>query len=101
MDIFVLGSEEVVVAFAMGGMAGRTVSDRREARDALNVDFAAEEIRLLVIEEQVAEMARDRVEALKLDPKAPLIVEVPGLSGPLEERRTPLEMVRRALGIEL
>ncbi|MFO7984165.1 MAG: V-type ATP synthase subunit F [Desulfuromonadales bacterium] len=101
MDILVLGSEEMVAAFAMGGMSGRTVSDRRSARDALNLDFSADKIRMLVIEEQVAEMARERVEELKLDPEAPLIVEVPGVTGPLEERRTPLEMVRRALGIKL
>ncbi len=101
MDIFVLGTEEVVAAFAMGGMEGRVVSDRGTAREALDTDFADRGIRLLVVEEQVAEKVRDRVEALKLDPKAPLVVEVPGFAGPLEERRTPLEMVRRALGIEL
>jgi hypothetical protein len=38
---------------------------------------------------------------MKLDPKAPLVVEIPGFIGPMEGRRTPLDLVRQALGIPM
>lgn len=96
MSIFVLGSREVVTAFALGGMRGRAVRRRSEALDALD---QLGPVRLLILEEDVAETIREEVNRLKLDPRAPLVVEIPGFYGRLEERKTPLEMVREALGI--
>jgi len=58
-------------------------------------------VKLLVIEESVAEQVRDAVDRLKLDVRAPLVVEVPGFGGSVEERKTPLELVRQALGIRV
>jgi vacuolar-type H+-ATPase subunit F/Vma7 len=101
MGVLVFGSKEVVTAFALGGWAGREIGSRAEARAALEEVAARQEVNLLVVEEAVAEMARGEIDRLKLEGGRLLVVEVPGFAGPLEERRTPLELVRRALGIHL
>jgi vacuolar-type H+-ATPase subunit F/Vma7 len=46
-------------------------------------------------------LAREEIDRLKLDPRAPLVVELPGIRGPAEDRRTALDLVRQALGIRL
>jgi len=101
MKILVLGSAEMTAAFAMGGMDGRAVRDRAGLRAELEKCRRREEIGILVIEEKLARLEQDEIDRLKLDPQAPLIVEVPGFEGPLPERQTPLDVVRRALGISL
>ncbi len=101
MSVFVLGSREVVTAFALGGMAGKAVARRSEAKAALEETAARSGVKILVVEEAVAEMAREVLDRLKLDPHAPLVVEVPGLAGPAEERRSARDLVRRALGIRI
>jgi len=101
MKILVLGPAEMVAAFALGGMSGEAVHDRAELRSVLDRLQNRAETGILVIEEGVAELDRNGIDQLKLDPRAPLIVEVPGLFGPSPGRQTPLDVVRRALGISI
>lgn len=101
MTIKVLGSAEIVAAFGLGGMDGEVVSDPKELRSALERHHRREDVGILVVEESLAVRDRDALDRLKLDPHAPLIVEVPGFRGPSPERHTPLDVVRRALGISI
>ncbi len=103
MSIFVLGSREVVAAFAMGGMRGRAVGDPDEIRAALQEVVVAgpEPVRVLVVEETAAESVRSDIERLKLDREGPLVVEVAGVRGPHERRKSPLQLVQEALGIRI
>jgi vacuolar-type H+-ATPase subunit F/Vma7 len=100
MTVRVIGSEEVVATFALAGMRGDSVASREEALVAL-AGLSAENVRIVLIEELTADQIRNEVNGMKLDAKAPLVVEIPGFAGPVEGRRSPLEMVRRALGIPL
>jgi vacuolar-type H+-ATPase subunit F/Vma7 len=102
MSIFVLGSREVVAAFALGGMPGRVVQGTGETLDSLEEIGAMEvPVKVLVIEEEAAEGVKDEIDRLKLNPDGPLIVEVCGFGGPSERRKSPLEFVREALGIRI
>jgi vacuolar-type H+-ATPase subunit F/Vma7 len=102
MSIFVLGSREVVAAFALGGMRGKVVRGAGETLDSLEeIGAMSEPVKVLVIEEAAAEKVKDEIERLKLNPGGPLIVEVCGFGGLLERRKTPLEFVREALGIRI
>jgi vacuolar-type H+-ATPase subunit F/Vma7 len=101
MSVLVVGSREVVAAFALGGWRGRAVGGRAEALAVLEEAAGGGEVKLLVVEEAVAERVREAIDRLKLDVRAPLVVEVPGFGGPAEERKTPLELVRQALGIRV
>lgn len=102
MSLFVLGSSEVVAAFALGGMEGVSTSGPGEILAALE-DLAGrpEPVEVLVIEEEAAESVREEVERLKLSPGGPLIVEVAGFGGPRERRKSPLQLVQEALGIRI
>ncbi len=101
MSILILGSKEVATAFALGGMKGRVVHDRSEALAVVEEAGRLAGVKILVVEEEVAEMAREAIDRLKLDPGAPLVVEIPGFSGPSEDRQTARDLVRRALGIHI
>ncbi|MEJ2698910.1 MAG: V-type ATP synthase subunit F [Desulfuromonadales bacterium] len=102
MSIFVLGSREIVAAFALGGMRGKAVEGAHEVLAALDDLFAmAEPVKVLVVEEATANGVRDDIERLKLNPMGPLVVEVSGFAGPAERRKSPLEFVREALGIRI
>jgi len=97
----VLGSEEMVTAFALAGVGGRVVERRADILSALDEAGGREEVRVLVVEEGIAARAREEFDRLKLDPRAPLVVEVPGPEGPAEERQTALDLVRRVLGLRV
>jgi len=101
MALFVLASAEVVAAFALGGLPGQAVSSRRDALAAMKKARERRNLRLLVIEESTAGSVRDEIDRWKLDPRAPLVVEVPGFGGPAEGRPNVLAMIRHALGISL
>jgi vacuolar-type H+-ATPase subunit F/Vma7 len=101
MSIRVLGSVEMVTAFALAGVGGRAVAHRSELLAALDETERMEGIRVLAVEEGIAAWARDEIDRLKLDARAPLVVEVPGPRGPAEERQTALDLVRRVLGIRV
>jgi len=101
MDIYVLGSEEVVVALALAGLPGRVIGGKSDLREALGDPELPAGLKVLVIEEAVAWLGREEIDRMKLAPSGPLVVEIPGIRGPAGERQTPLELVQHALGINL
>ncbi len=101
MELFVLASREVVVALALAGLSGRHIRDREALLSVLEDSETLDRVRILIVEEEVAQMAPETIDRMKLDPSAPLIVEIPGVAGAAEDRRTPLDLVRQALGINI
>lgn len=101
MNLRLLGSQEMVTALALGGLRGQAVASRNEVLRALEELTAGARVCILVIEEGTAELARVEVDRLKLDPAAPLVVEIPGLAGPLPGRKGVRQLVREALGIRV
>lgn len=101
MEICVLGSREVVVALSLAGLPGRAIDGKGDLIAALDDPEMTGTVRILVVEEMIADLDRNEIDRMKLDPSGPLIVEIPGIRGPGESRRTPLDLVRQALGINL
>lgn len=101
MNIWVLGSAEVCTAFALAGVKVKVADSRTDILAALEELAGREDVRVLAVEEASAGLAREEIDRLKLDPRAPLVVELPGIQGPAEDRRTALDLVRQALGIRL
>lgn len=101
MNLRVLGSPEVIRAFALGGVAGQVVATRRELLAALGEAGKLSDLKILVVEEQIAQLAREEIDRLKLTPDGPVVVEIAGVAGALAGRRTPLDLVRQALGVNL
>jgi vacuolar-type H+-ATPase subunit F/Vma7 len=101
MNIWVLGSAEICSAFALAGVKVRVVESRTDIISALDELAGREDVRVLAVEEASAGLAREEIDRLKLDARAPLVVELPGIQGPAADRRTALDLVRQALGIRL
>lgn len=101
MDVYVLGSREVVAALALAGLPGREIATRSELHGVLADPVVAAQTRILVLEESTARLDREEIDRMKLDAGGPLVVEIPGIRGPSGDQRTPLDLVRQALGINL
>lgn len=100
MRIFVIGNQDAVLGFSLVGVDGRIVAGAQEVQDALNVCLADRTIGLLLITSDAAQFARERVDELKVNSFAPLVVEVPGQNTG-EEPPSLKDLVQRAVGISL
>ncbi len=111
MEYFVIGEREIVLGFMLVGVSGTAVSNREEALDAfldvtgqsnkLNRIAAASRPKVLILTEDVSDMLSHEVESHQMTGKAPLIVEIPGLNGHIEGRKTLTEAIREAVGIQV
>jgi vacuolar-type H+-ATPase subunit F/Vma7 len=107
-SIEVLGDPHTVLAFALGGVPGRVIDTADEAQAA--VDAVVERMRrdvsaqrqpvLLLVTQHTAELIRSVLDRAILDPRGPLVLEIPGFGEPLGQG--PVErFVRRVLGVQL
>jgi len=108
-----IGERELVLAFALVGVAGTVVSTRDEALDAFyratgrglaGAGYApsAEGVpRVLILTEEVASMIEAEAREWQMGAEYPLIVEIPGLHGHLSGRKTLTESIREAIGIRV
>jgi vacuolar-type H+-ATPase subunit F/Vma7 len=97
---YVIGDEDTVLGFRCAGIPGRSVATSADVLDGI------EEARragagILILTEEVADMARQEVDALRLSPGLPMLVEIPGPQGPLAGRRTLQSIIREAIGVKV
>jgi V/A-type H+-transporting ATPase subunit F len=111
LEYFVIGERELVLGFKLVGVKGKAVSNRQEALDSFNkmtgqlssVNSYAEQDRpkVLILTEDVADMLDEEVQSWQMKGKAPLIVEIPGLQGHIQGRKTLTDSIREAVGIQV
>jgi V/A-type H+-transporting ATPase subunit F len=101
MDYFFLGSGELLTAFRFAGVDGVAVENGEEALAAFRKITGAGEARILVVEESAAAALNDDLVNWQLTGRYPLVVEIPGLAGHFEGRRTLVEAIREAIGIRV
>ena len=113
MEYYVIGERELVLGFMLSGVKGQAVSNRQEALDAFNrvtkhgiEDSSARKASqsipaVLILTEDVSDMISKEVLDWQMTGKPPLIVEVPGLHGHIEGRRTLTDAIREAVGIQI
>ncbi len=109
MEYFVIGERELVLGFMLVGVQGSAVSNRQEALDSFNEitgqlsSATAKESKpkVLILTEDVADMLSEEVQSWQLRGKAPLIVEIPGLQGHIQGRKTLTDSIREAVGIQV
>jgi vacuolar-type H+-ATPase subunit F/Vma7 len=85
MKIFVIADAETVLAFALAGLKGQSVTSETEVPTLL-ANLTREEAGLVLITETLAVNNREAIERVLLDPGRPLIVEIPGSGGPLPRK---------------
>ena len=100
MKAFVIGSESCVLGFALAGLEGVTVRSADEVDAALDLLMGDPGVALVLISADVAALARNRVDELKINSLQPLLVEIPGQH--TGTSYPPLrEFVQRAIGVQL
>jgi V/A-type H+-transporting ATPase subunit F len=97
---FVVGDEDTVLGFQCAGVAGAVVNTSQEAAEALR-RVREGGVGVVIVTEEVADMVRAEMDALRFEEALPLVVEVPGPQGPLPGRRTLSDIIREAVGIKV
>ena len=106
MDYFFLGDEELVTAFRFIGVDGLAVKNPEEAAAAFTsiTEGSNESVRncqVLILTEETSDWLGDLVIDWQLSGHYPLIVEIPGISGRLPDRKTLVESIREAIGLHV
>ncbi len=102
MEFLVLAEEEVVVGFRFVGVPGMAVATPEEALEAFQDAVRPErDVRVLILTEEVSGMIEDPVLNWQATGEYPLIVEIPGLRGRLEGKRSLVDAIREAVGIHV
>ena len=100
MKIAVIGDEDTVIGFAFAGVHGTVVTTPEETHQAFEQLTQTKDLGILLMTERVAQMIRGTVDKWIIAGGHPLVVEIPDRDGPLEDRRTPHEFVKSAIGVK-
>lgn len=94
-----------MLAFSLVGVAGTVASTREQALSAFvwatEQSSQEERPKILILSEQTASMLEEEVVSCQMKNKPPLIVEVPGLQGRLEGRKSLMDLIREAIGMHI
>jgi len=116
MQYFFIGDEELVTAFRFIGISGIAVKDANEAiavfqkitgknNEYDDIDLPAipnaENCQVLILTEETADWLGELMIDWQLSGNYPLLVEIPGISGRLPDRKTLVEAIREAIGIHV
>lgn len=101
MELFIIGDHDTVLGFSLAGIEGRIVKDSREAYSALNEVVEAGEVGILLITERLAHELRKDIDQIMMTRRYPLVVEIPDVEGPFEEKVTISDLVKTAIGIKI
>ncbi len=101
MKLLVIGNQDAVRGFALAGVRGQIVATAKELNRALDVALANGEIGIVLVTEDVADLARRRVDTLMVRSAIPLVVEIPGPEGPRPDRPPLSEVIRRTIGVRI
>jgi V/A-type H+-transporting ATPase subunit F len=101
MDYFFMGSSELLTAFRFAGVDGAVAGDREEALAVFRRVTGEEAARILIVEESMVAALGDELVNWQLTGRYPLVVEIPGIAGHLEGRRTLVDAIREAIGIHV
>ena len=101
MRYYVIGDEDTVLGFRYAGVPGDFVESPDEAKAALERVTRQPDIGILIITDTVADGIREEVNAVRFKHAKPLVVEVPGITGPSDKRQDLLALLREAVGIRV
>lgn len=84
--------------FRLAGVAGTVVNTAAAAVGAIQQALDCNDCAILIVTEKVAALAPDLVRQVR---SRPLVVEIPGLEGPLSGRKNLRQAVQEAVGMRL
>lgn len=101
MKMLVIGHPETVSGFSLVGVHGQVARTAEEVNQALDEALSAEDVGIVLVTEDVADLIQPRMDQLKLRSTVPLVVEIPGPEGPRPDRPSLSEVIRRAIGVRI
>lgn len=101
MEFFVIGDQDTVIGFSLAGISGRSVDNSQEGLLALKEAVESDKIGIILITEKVAQEIRSEIEEIIITMELPLLVEIPNIDGPLEDKVTISDLVKSAIGISI
>lgn len=99
--MLVIGSQDAVWGFALAGVKGQIVKTADELHAAIDTATTSGEVGIVLVTEDVASLARQRVNILIARSLNPLFLEIPGPEGPSPDRPSLSELVRQTIGIKI
>jgi V/A-type H+-transporting ATPase subunit F len=99
--MLVIGSEDAVWGFALAGVRGQVARSEDELNLALDAALTDPKVDILLVTEDVADWARQRVDTLKIRSTQPLVIEIPGPAGPNPDHPSLSEVIRRTIGVRI
>lgn len=112
MDYFFIGDPELVTGFKFVGIDGVAVDNADEARrtfrrvtegfdEITNAAVPTEGCRILILTQEVADWLGELLVDWQIGAQYPLVVELPGMMGKIEGRKTLVDSIREAIGIHV
>lgn len=103
--VVAVGKKDMILGFSLAGIDDSFIpSDDYDAKKKIDRLLESPEIGVILISESLAEDIRSYLDEKrkKKEDIYPIIVEIPGKEGPLEEREDPLKSkIRRAVGVDI
>jgi len=101
MKLLVIGSQDAVWGFSLAGVRGQIVATADELNQALDVALKDQELGIVLVTEDVADLDRRRVDEAMVRSTIPLVVEIPGAEGARPDRPSLSEVIRRTIGVRI
>jgi V/A-type H+-transporting ATPase subunit F len=101
MKILIIGNQDAVMGFELVGVHGRVASTEAGVHQALDEALADPDTGIVMITEDVARWARQRIDRLKVRSTQPVVLEIPGPEGPDPQRPSLDEVIRRTTGVKV
>lgn len=101
MNIFVIGDNDTVLGFRLAGVRGSVVGEKDDATIALESALRDASNGLVLITESIADKIREQVNIHRASAGMPIVLEIPGASGPSVSRVPIGDIVRKAVGVSV
>ncbi len=100
MHLHVIGHQNAVWGFALVGVPGKIVRTAAELHAALDAVLADTTVGIIILTDDVAALAHERIEALKTH-SVPLLIEIPGPEGPRPDSPDIGAVLQQITGVRL
>ena len=101
MKFFLIGDGTTVLGYSLIGIRGVVVNDKQEAADALKEATQDPDVGIVLITQRIASEIQSLVDEAKMKIATPIVLEIPDRHGPVEDRESALDIVRRLVGIKV
>jgi vacuolar-type H+-ATPase subunit F/Vma7 len=112
VEYYFIGEREAAIGFRFVGIPGRAIYGREDTLEAFKRATGQERTssgspypeygaKVLILTESALSLIEAEVLEWQFEAKYPLIVEIPGLSGHLQGKKTLVEAIREAVGIQV